>query len=223
MMAVEEQDMQDEKMDEFERISALADGQLGDDDVDALVTAMGASDEARAAWHSYHVIGDVLRDGDLADAATDTAFVARLRQRLADQPQAATVIEPVPVAKVPALRPAMPAPTADVGRLGMPAANDPVVRWKWLAAAASMAAIAILGWNVTRPGTDAAGQLAAGQQVPLQAVVVQSAAKPELEPVMLRDPRLDELMAAHRQYGATSALPASAGFLRNATFEQPGR
>ena len=37
--------------------------------------------------------------------------------------------------------------------------------------------------------------------------------------VMIRDPRLDELLAAHRQLGNnTSALQMPAGFLRNATF-----
>lgn len=221
MAAVEEHDMQDEQMDDFERISALADGQLGDEDANKVVAGLAASDDARAAWHSYHVIGDVLRGGELAGGANDTAFVARLRQRLADQPRPATVFELATVAEAPTLRPAMPASLTDVGRRETPGANDPVVRWKWLAAAASMAAVAVLGWSVTRPGSDVAGQLATGPQAPQQAVVVQSASRPE--PVMLRDPRLDELLAAHRQYGGASALPTSAGFLRNATFEQPAR
>ena len=39
---------------------------------------------------------------------------------------------------------------------------------------------------------------------------------------MLRDPRLDELLAAHRQLGG-AALQMPSGFLRNATFEGPGR
>jgi sigma-E factor negative regulatory protein RseA len=41
--------------------------------------------------------------------------------------------------------------------------------------------------------------------------------------VMLRDPRLDELMAAHQQYGATTTLQMPAGFLRNANFAAPNR
>jgi len=40
---------------------------------------------------------------------------------------------------------------------------------------------------------------------------------------MLRDPQLEELMAAHRQYGGVSALQMPAGFLRNATYETPQR
>jgi sigma-E factor negative regulatory protein RseA len=41
--------------------------------------------------------------------------------------------------------------------------------------------------------------------------------------IMIRDPRLDELLAAHKQFGSTSALQMPAGFLRNATFEAPAR
>jgi sigma-E factor negative regulatory protein RseA len=41
--------------------------------------------------------------------------------------------------------------------------------------------------------------------------------------VMIRDARLDEFLAAHRQLGGASALQMPAGFLRNATFEGPIR
>ena len=37
------------------------------------------------------------------------------------------------------------------------------------------------------------------------------------------DPRLDELLAAHRPYGNTTALQMPAVFLRNATCEAPRR
>jgi sigma-E factor negative regulatory protein RseA len=40
---------------------------------------------------------------------------------------------------------------------------------------------------------------------------------------MMRDARLDELMAAHRQVGGNSALQVPAGFLRNATYEGAAR
>ncbi|MDB5931304.1 MAG: anti sigma-E protein RseA, partial [Polaromonas sp.] len=38
---------------------------------------------------------------------------------------------------------------------------------------------------------------------------------------IVRDARLEELLAAHKQFGATSAFQESSGFLRNATFEMP--
>ncbi len=71
----------------------------------------------------------------------------------------------------------------------------------------------------TEPFTRLAGLLPTAAQ-PAQAGDVVDNAEP---PVMLRDPRLDELLAAHRQFGGTSALQMASGFLRNATFEPPGR
>jgi sigma-E factor negative regulatory protein RseA len=41
--------------------------------------------------------------------------------------------------------------------------------------------------------------------------------------VMLRDPELDALMAAHQQMGGHSAWQMPSGFLRNATYERPVR
>jgi sigma-E factor negative regulatory protein RseA len=41
--------------------------------------------------------------------------------------------------------------------------------------------------------------------------------------VMLRDPQIEEFMAAHRQHGSLSALQMPAGFLRNATYDVPQR
>jgi sigma-E factor negative regulatory protein RseA len=41
--------------------------------------------------------------------------------------------------------------------------------------------------------------------------------------VLIRDPRLDAFLAAHEQFGGTSALQMPAGFFRNATFEGPTR
>jgi sigma-E factor negative regulatory protein RseA len=40
---------------------------------------------------------------------------------------------------------------------------------------------------------------------------------------MIRDPQLDEFMAAHRQLGGASMLQMPAGLVRNATFEGPAR
>ena len=39
---------------------------------------------------------------------------------------------------------------------------------------------------------------------------------------MLRDSRLDEFLAAHRQAASASALGQAQGFLRNATFMEDG-
>jgi sigma-E factor negative regulatory protein RseA len=53
--------------------------------------------------------------------------------------------------------------------------------------------------------------------------VAQSGGTAAAEQVMIRDPRLDELLAAHKQFGGASALQMPAGFMRNATIEGPAR
>ena len=83
-------------------ISALADGEA-----DAATVALGCaawsedSDVARRKWHTYHLIGDVLRSEDLCSTpAHDRDFLQSLRARLADEPVIVT-LRPEPVAPVP--------------------------------------------------------------------------------------------------------------------------
>ena len=202
-------------------LSALMDGQLQGAEAGAALRMM-ASSEARDCWQVYHLVGDVLRSSDLAACGRDSLFLTRLSARLQE--------EAGPVAVVPA---AQPAHTRDVSR---PAANDGVFRWKMVAGLASFAAVAAIGWSVMggigpQPGADA--QLAqalpgASTQVvtlmaPPQAVLATASEPAGAGAVMLRDARLDELLAAHRQTTGASALGNAAGFLRNATFEGPGR
>jgi len=67
-------------------LSAWMDGAAATDcnatDGDA---AYWASEAGRATWHTYHLIGDVLRTPDLAIAATP-AFAAKLADALAAEP-----------------------------------------------------------------------------------------------------------------------------------------
>jgi sigma-E factor negative regulatory protein RseA len=37
--------------------------------------------------------------------------------------------------------------------------------------------------------------------------------------ILIRDARLEQMLAEHRQYGGMSALQMPAGFLRNATYD----
>jgi sigma-E factor negative regulatory protein RseA len=192
-----------DKMDNQELISALADGQVQGENLARAVQVAAGGDGLRT-WHAYHVVGEVLRSGDApAAGAGPEAFLARLQQRLAQ--------EPAPAAR-PAAQP-QPIRVQDAA----PAAND--WRWKLVAGVASVAAVAAVGWNlwgVTAGGT-AAPQLAAAPGGVLPASADARASK------MIRDARLDQFMAAHRQYGGAGALQSSSGFLRNATFEGPAR
>lgn len=186
-----------------ELISALTDGELNGDAVaDAVRIAMD-DPAGRQAWCAYHVIGEVIRSGAAPSAqASPEAFLARLQQRL-DQ-------EPLPA------RPVVAEPA--VVALPQVAANDG--SWRLIAGVASVAALGAVAWNFWSAQPAAAPQLAAVPVAPTPAV---AQVDPRAQPTMIRDPRLDQLLAAHRQLGGAGALQTSSGFLRNATYEGPAR
>ena len=70
----------DNKMDQQEVISALMDGQLRGKAFAEAVEAVAGDPVARQAWHTYHLIGDVLRSGQPAAATAPDLFMARLTQ-----------------------------------------------------------------------------------------------------------------------------------------------
>ena len=199
-----------ENLKQREQLSALLDGALDGDELS------GAFDfaqlhEGREAWQLYHLVGDVLRSPELANGTDSHDFLARFRQNLA--------AEPVPELST----------IADVPRLVSPqialaqAANASVFRWKMVAGFASLAVVAAVGWNswgYLQGDAAAAAQLAVAK--PASAEIV-AGTDDTAQAIMIRDPRLDELLAAHKRFGSTSALQMPAGFLRNATFEEPAR
>lgn len=203
-------DTMDQDLKQREQLSALADGQLeGNELAEALRFA--AQDEGRDTWQLYHLVGDVLRSSELARADDGGAFLAQLRQQMAKEPVA--------------LRPAqeIPGEIEPLKALPRQAANASVFRWKMVAGVASLAAVAAIGWNAldTSPsGTHGGPQLAVAPATAPAQVVAAGGQEP---PVMLRDPRLDELLAAHKQFGGATALQMPAGFLRNANFDTPSR
>ncbi|MEJ8820852.1 sigma-E factor negative regulatory protein [Variovorax humicola] len=219
-----------------EQVSALVDGHLKGEDFAEAVGEIGAHEDSRATWCTYHLIGDVLRSGSHAPCGDSNAFVAKLQRRLSDESPVAVAVPVVPPAR------ALP-------RRAEPA-NEPVFRWKLVAGAASLVAVAAISWNWagTLGGSPTGAQLAQTQPAPPQqpmqvgqqqppVVSVLAASDPHATSavavptrvqignggpqVMLRDPRLDELLAAHQQAGGASQMPST--FLRNATFEGPSR
>jgi len=198
-----------------ELVSALADGQLRGEEFARALALTEHSEDARAQWHAYHLVGDVLRSDELAaSSARDAAFAARLRQRLQQE--------------APMERPAVAMNSVAFGedisrsegqnRTEHPSANDASLRWKLVAGLASLATVMVVGWHVTsNDGTAVEAPQLAQRDVPAQPVAVEATL------AMIRDPRLDQLLAAHQQFGGTSALQMPAGFVRNATFERPAR
>jgi sigma-E factor negative regulatory protein RseA len=98
------------------RISALMDGELERQEAQAPLDALRADDAARDTWRSYHLIGDAMRDTRMLSAG----FAARVAAKLDEEP---TVMAPV--------------------RLPQRAERP---RWQLLSAAASVAAVALVGW-----------------------------------------------------------------------------
>ena len=194
-----------DKMKTQELISALADGQLQGEAFDRGVELAAGDGEGREIWHTYHLIGDVLRSGEHVTVTVPTAFLGRLQSRLRHEPPLSGAVHGTGGADAVFL----PAPPT--------AANDPSFRWKLAAGFSSIAAVAALGWAAVG-GFVAKPELAQLAVVPPAAVVTASE-----RGLMIRDAHLDEFLAAHRQLGGATALQMPAGFLRNVTFEGPVR
>ncbi|HXD39504.1 MAG TPA: sigma-E factor negative regulatory protein [Ramlibacter sp.] len=195
-----------DKMEMHELMSAMADGQLQGEAFARGVEVAASNPAALEAWHTYHLIGDVLRSGDFTLGTVPAAFLSRMQIRLHQEQRLAPALQAG----------ARSDATAAPGASRTPA-NDASFRWKLVAGFASLAAMAAIGWTVAGPSISKPekAQLAGAQSGTVLAGTERG--------VMIRDPRLDELLAAHRQLGGASALQAPAGFLRNATFEGPAR
>ncbi|HWI80693.1 sigma-E factor negative regulatory protein [Ramlibacter sp.] len=189
-----------EQMQTQELISALADGQL-QGEAFARGVQLAASDRAaREAWETYHLIGDVLRSGERAVGSPPSVFLDRLQRRLQHEG---------------AVAPAA-APEVAVQPRRAEAANDTTFRWKLVAGLASVAAVGAVAFSLVgglAPKADGP-QLARGAGGTVLTAGERGA--------MIRNPQLDELLAAHRQLGG-SALQMSTGFVRNAAFESSDR
>ncbi|SDP18284.1 anti sigma-E protein, RseA [Rhodoferax sp. OV413] len=209
--------------DPQDTLSALADGQLRGEAFAQAVEQVANQPEAQATWHAYHVVGDVLRSNEFAECAGDMDFLARFQSRLAQEP---ALVPMVNAANLIAIKAYASSAEAVFDAENAPvdvAANEPRFAWKLVAGLASLVAVVAVSWNVLGGlgATPPAAQLAQAVTEPV-AQVQQTVALAGAEPqVMLRDARLDALMAAHKQVGGTSALQMPAGFLRNATFESP--
>jgi sigma-E factor negative regulatory protein RseA len=198
-----------------EKLSALRDGQLGATDALALVRASLADERLVHEWRGLCAVSDALS----------------VQQGM--QHSAPLTIQSI------AATPSVALPDIRVQE----AANDGVFRWKMVAGMAGFAAVGSLVWGLlgqTAPATQGGPALAQAPaatqpatQSPIQAVsttapagatnatgLVAVQSSPEA-PVMIRDPRLDELLAAHKQFGNASALQRPAGSLRSASLPTP--
>lgn len=182
------------------QISDLADGQLQGEEFAQAMALMNDNDQARTYWHSLHLVGDVIRAKIPVSAVSDADFLSKFRAYLAKEPVSLTIGQVVGQASSYNIEVAV-------------AANQPFFNWKWAAGLSALAASVMLGMNLV--GITAVAPANSSSQLAQTSVSVilngQSA-------VMLRNPQLDALIAAHNQVGGSSALQMPSGFLRSATF-----
>jgi sigma-E factor negative regulatory protein RseA len=188
-----------------ERWSALVDGEVSSAELDALLQELEHDEQGQSACAEYRLIGDLVRGSVDTPTTAPHAFVSGVRARLAAQVEPHAQVVSLPAAA--------------------PAANDAVFRWKLVAGFASLAAVMAVSWSllgvVSTTSAPAGMQLAQVQPAGQPALAQPSAAvlvNTEQGPV-IRDARLEELLAEHRQYGGVSALQMPAGFLRDATYQ----
>jgi len=209
--------------------SALVDGSISDQDWDALWQDSRLQSSALEDWNAYQIVGDALRGGVPLVAATPPAtFLANFQARLNQEVPAGLR---KPVHDMPGRTDASP-----VSGRRATAANDAVFRWKMLAMVASISAVMAVSWGVLGSLADE-GALQTGSELaqlapaaPPAEVVVAEPGDVESSIIvntgqgpLIRDARLEALLAEHRQYGGLSALQKPAGFLRNATYDAPDR
>jgi sigma-E factor negative regulatory protein RseA len=190
-------------------LSALMDGDHSASDEASRAWRGDAA--ARADWHVYHLIGDLMRsDEHRADGARDARFLAALRARMADEP---VVLAPSPSAASPASATALT--RARRAR-------------RWMAPTAVAAGFmavagALMVTRVSAP--DSAATTVATVVLPAPAVIpAVAASQASVETAtMVRSAELDRYLEAHRQYanGATQVAPG--GAVRNAAATAPGR
>lgn len=203
-----------ENLQGAEALSALVDGEA-DAGTAASLSARWRDEAAlRERWHSYQLIGDVLRSEELAGGGRDAAFLQRLRAQLDREPVVLAPRADRVAEESAAALPRQRAAGGGLRRWATPAA----VAAGFLAVIGSLAVTRLSGPQADSP------QLAQAPVVPAEAPqrVVLSAPADQVEPasgVLIRDARLDQYLAAHKQFGGSSALSVPSGFLRSATYD----
>lgn len=205
-----------------EQISALADGELDAGHVDVTLAALCQS-RGREAWDVYHQIGHVLRSDCMA-VSLSAGFEARMAARLAGEP----VIR-APVSAHSRTHFSQENNQEQAAAKAAPVGRN-VTRWA-LAALSGTAAVAaatvafltaplMVATMEKSPAAPGFSMMAsapnAGSTSMRLAAPAGSIVSPEAEQVVLRDPRIDEYLAAHQRFSPSPYHTAH--YARSATF-----
>jgi len=198
-----------------ELLSALVDSHLTSSECIAILDACKHDFSLLHQWNAYHLVGDVLRSSNPGAAqGADMAFVSRLQHRLVSEVALADKALPLHSSlHLQSSEQAMVLAHLETTVPGQNAANDGSYRWKMVAGLASLAAVCAVAWSSSALlfPTDAP-QLALDQG---NAQVIVSSPMG----LMVRDARLEEQLADHRQLGGAATLQMPSGFFRNAALE----
>jgi sigma-E factor negative regulatory protein RseA len=200
--------MQSQASSRGERLSAFVDGELFGEEhlnLDKFLSELDGQD--RAAWSSYHLIGDALRSDDLAvSAAASSAFQCTFAARFESEPHL--------------LAPAAQPVTRRLLAL----------RRRVLPAFAVAAAAATLTWIVV-PQLQGVPGVAQVASVPSHAdamkvamASVPSATMPVAQDAnIIRDANLDQYLEAHQQFAQQPVMPGSMPLIRAAAVSTQGQ
>ncbi len=177
------------------------DGDTTPAELSLALTSLKHSAVARERWDAYHVISESMRGQEAGSSlSASLGFAARFRDRLAQEKyQGAPLTQHLPTDQI-------ISPVRPVASAVQDSANDAVFKWKLVSGLASVMAVAVMGWHWT-----------GGNSTTVKAPQWASST-PSSQPVMIRDPRLDRLLAAHQQHSGFSDSQMTSGFLRHATY-----
>ena len=211
-----ESDLPEDQTRARERLSSLMDGDCSTDAVASACRHWRQDADARAQWHAYHLIGDVLRSDDLSRrSGADAEFLQAVRLRLAQEP---VVLAPAVAPLAAQLEVEADArQTAVAGtRSDRRATRSRFHLRRWVAPVGMAAGVALVAGAVlvTRPGGGGSGgpTLATAPQIStVQTAAGSNTASPDSELVRYLD--------AHQQFPGTPALGPAPGFMRSAAYE----
>lgn len=160
-----------------DRLSALMDGELDDNSAAEVLQTLASDREAVDTWRTYQLISDALRQNRLLS----DGFTARVSARLAAEP---TVLAP---------------------RAAGPILQPDSRRWVALSAAASLAAVALVGWLAFAPQPQLSHPGPSVAQAPV------SEPKPTIVPL---PSQANDYLLAHQGFSPRNSLQGMAPYVR---------
>lgn len=231
-----------------EALSAMADGEATTSDVARACAAWRDDAQAKSAWQTYHLIGDVMRSDDLAKGTGSADFLNKFRDRLAQEPVVLAPVTPAvaaqkEVAAATLKRRAWSGPFAVaagfmmvVGAVISTQMNGGGVRPSATVQMADAGASASrnVSWMEGSPSEMGSVALASTNAPVLSGLPVQQANNVSVEgasfnrpdasaPVLIRDPQVDQLLASlpRRPNAQEASFASQGGMARTAAFELP--